>query len=129
MKLILCCRFSTVQSDVVSDDGLLNGWVCSIINGFLQSLQQYLPLISDGLSLNNILDQSMYYGVSLGRVGVDFRVMISTIFERAIYNLFCDGVNSATTHFIENLRTMRLLSPPKQIFPAIGKLCDVMSVG
>jgi hypothetical protein len=36
---------------------------------------RYIPKINDGGALNNILDQSMYLGMSLSRVGVEFRGM------------------------------------------------------
>lgn len=51
----------------------MNGFITNVISHFLKTLEIHLPLINEGLSVANILDQCMYYGSSLGRVGVDFR--------------------------------------------------------
>lgn len=43
-----------------------------------------LSQIRDGSSVALLLDQSMYFGMSLGRVNVDFRGLLPPIFERHV---------------------------------------------
>ncbi|EGF77683.1 hypothetical protein BATDEDRAFT_1846, partial [Batrachochytrium dendrobatidis JAM81] len=42
------------------------------------------PPIDDVSAVNSILTQTMYYGMSLGRVGIDFRQAVSGVFELAV---------------------------------------------
>jgi hypothetical protein len=44
-----------------------------------------LPRISEGSVLANILEEAMYCGLSLGRVGVDFR---GTVHQRNLVNRY-----------------------------------------
>jgi hypothetical protein len=71
----------------------------------LCSFYRHLPEIKEGAMLANILDQCMYYGVSLGRVGVDFRgINPITISKR---RLLIYWHRTIATHIWEsNLRTV-----------------------
>jgi len=61
------------EMDGVTDSNILHSWLTHKVSDYLETLERYLPKISDGGSLLNILDQSMYLGMSLSRVGVEFR--------------------------------------------------------
>ena len=41
-----------------------------------------------GASLANVLDQCMYFGLAMGRVGADFRVLLVCFFEREKKKIF-----------------------------------------
>jgi hypothetical protein len=56
----------------------------------------------------------MYYGASLGRVGLDFRGVLVPIFEKAIYNLFVNNLSSCVTYFTESIRTFKFVAPTHQ---------------
>jgi hypothetical protein len=47
----------------------------------METLGAYLPNISDGTSRESLLMQVLYAAGSLGRLGADFTMMISTLFE------------------------------------------------
>ena len=100
------------SDDNSSDDSLeygsiLFGWMNEIIGSYLTALEKDLPQINEGLSLQYLLDQCMYYGVSMGRVGVDFRGLLLPLFERCIFNLFTSGLSGSTLHFTETMRHYR----------------------
>lgn len=46
------------------------------------TLESELPRVADGASLANLLDQAMYAGLTLGRVGADLRPLLVVPFER-----------------------------------------------
>jgi hypothetical protein len=67
----------------------------------------YLPLVVEGSSIATVLDQCMYYGMSLGRVGVDFRSLLSPVFENHIYTIFVTSLDSAVEKFSLAIRAHR----------------------
>ncbi|XP_024196494.1 conserved oligomeric Golgi complex subunit 8 [Rosa chinensis] len=82
------------------DGGLLNSWLMHQVTSHLETLKILLPNISDGVSLSNILEESMYCGMVLGRViGLDFRGMLPPIFEEAVVNMFSNNVSRAVEGF------------------------------
>lgn len=66
------------------------------------------------------MEQCTYYGLSLGRIGVDFRGLFHPLFIKTIFNLFSNSMTASTHYFIETLKTYKFFLPPKQLaFPFI----------
>ncbi|CAM9287630.1 unnamed protein product [Chrysoparadoxa australica] len=63
---------------------VLSAWIMQHTADFLSKLQALLPLITDGTSLRSLLDQTMFFGSSMGRLGCDFRPLVQPIFESAV---------------------------------------------
>ncbi|KAI3745503.1 hypothetical protein L1987_58617 [Smallanthus sonchifolius] len=61
-------------------DSLLS-WAMHQISSHLKTLKIMLPKITEGGSLSNIIDQCMYCAMGLGWVGLDFRGLLSPLFE------------------------------------------------
>eukprot|EP00027_Filamoeba_sp_ATCC50430_P004536 CAMPEP_0168555300 /NCGR_PEP_ID=MMETSP0413-20121227/8255_1 /TAXON_ID=136452 /ORGANISM="Filamoeba nolandi, Strain NC-AS-23-1" /LENGTH=644 /DNA_ID=CAMNT_0008586129 /DNA_START=51 /DNA_END=1985 /DNA_ORIENTATION=- len=103
--------------DEPMDDGLLYGWMNKMITDYLTALDKFLPQVQDGLALSNTLDQCMYFGVSLGRVGVDFRGLLLPIFEKAIFSMFSSQIAASTSYFIDTIRSpsFKFVPPSKQL--------------
>ncbi len=59
---------------------------------YLETLRRQLPRISEGGSLASVLEHCMYCGMSLGRVGLDFRGLLVPIFEAEVLRLFANSV-------------------------------------
>jgi len=59
---------------------------------YLETLASQLPNIREGGGLASVLEHCMYCGMSLGRVGLDFRALLPPIFEACIVNLFTSSV-------------------------------------
>jgi len=76
-----------------SSGGLLSTWVGAKVENFLGEVRRVLPEVTDSALLNNILKQCMYCGLSLSRVGVDFRVLLLPIFTDHLLKLFSTNLD------------------------------------
>ncbi|ORY50075.1 Dor1-domain-containing protein [Rhizoclosmatium globosum] len=83
------------QTSALATSTILSSYVTQTVNLFLEALTQSLPHIHDTQSLSSLLTQTMYYGLSLGRVGVDFRILTTDPFltatERIATTLLDEG--------------------------------------
>lgn len=59
---------------------------------YLETLRRQLPRITEGGSLASVLEHCMYCGMSLGRVGLDFRGLLVPVFEQEVLRLFSSSV-------------------------------------
>lgn len=99
------------------DGGILYGWMNEIIAEYLLYLQKYLGQIKEGVSIANLLDQCMYYGISLGRVGIDFRPLFIPLFENTILSNFSYSISASTNYFILSLSSHISSSLPTVVPP------------
>eukprot|EP00128_Syssomonas_multiformis_P017487 Colp12_sorted_trinity150504_noHs@31980 len=90
---------------------LLHVWASRQIQCFLDVLRTSLPLVEEGALLSSLLGSCMYFGMSLGRVGLDFRPLVAPVFEKAVTNIFCSAVSQATRSFVDSLQPSALLAP------------------
>ncbi|XP_050364255.1 conserved oligomeric Golgi complex subunit 8 [Argentina anserina] len=100
------------------DGGLLFSWSMHQITSLLKTLKIVLPKITEGGSLSNILDQSMYCAMGLGWVGLDFRGLLPSLFEEAVLNLFAKNMSTAVENFQLVLDSHRWVPLPAVGFPA-----------
>ncbi|KAL4144665.1 hypothetical protein PRNP1_013791 [Phytophthora ramorum] len=78
-------------------------WATTTLANFIHILMKQLPKIDDFSSIATILEQSLFFGGSLGRVGVDFRAVLVVYFEDHVLNLMTEYWRSACREFQENL--------------------------
>lgn len=78
---------------------ILCDWTSSCVSGYLQRLKEGVKDITDGAALNTVLQQAMYCGQSLGRVGADFRAGLPRIFEEAVLRIYNSHLNAALRQF------------------------------
>ncbi|XVF35309.1 hypothetical protein REPUB_Repub18cG0134400 [Reevesia pubescens] len=102
----------TSGSEENYDGGLLFSWAMHQITSHLKTLKVMLPKITEGGSLSNILDQSMYCAMGLGWVGLDFRGLLPSLFEEAVLNLFSKNMNTAVENFQLVLDSHRWVPQP-----------------
>lgn len=94
-------QYRAIFSDEAQEDaGLLFSWVNQKVERFLTILTANLVSVTDGLGLSVLLEQSMYYGMSLGRIGLDFRPLLIPPFEQQISTVFAQLVVAATDRFV-----------------------------
>mmetsp|Transcript_22711 Transcript_22711/g.70153 ORF Transcript_22711/g.70153 Transcript_22711/m.70153 type:complete len:554 (-) Transcript_22711:151-1812(-) len=103
---------SSGGSEALGSDALLLSWATRRIDAYLQEVSALLPLIEDGGSLASVLEHCMYCGMSLGRVGLDFRGLLPPPFEACSRAMFVDGITAATGAFEDALQTHRWVALP-----------------
>ncbi|GAM18167.1 hypothetical protein SAMD00019534_013420 [Acytostelium subglobosum LB1] len=119
-KLTDCCRtnifdivtqfnaiFSDSDDELQMDDYILNGWIEMKLQYYLATLEKTLPLIKEGSSISYILENAMYYSMSMSRVGIDFRGLLPPIFEKVITSIFLSHTANAIHRFLETLKSFR----------------------
>lgn len=94
--MLQLCRFLCIQ------------YILLQINGFLQTLEADL---SRGVSsIETVLGQCMYFGLSFSRVGADFRALIAPIFVRVVRNKFESSISQVNEHFKQELDKFTLIN-------------------
>eukprot|EP00842_Homolaphlyctis_polyrhiza_P002621 jgi/Hompol1/335/HPOL_001128-RA len=83
--------------------------------------------ISDVSSVNSILTQTMYYGMSLGRVGIDFRQAVSPVFEQAVERIVKTAILDGVQTFLSWANRTRLTGV--YVHSAIPGISNSLSTG
>lgn len=78
---------------------ILFDWTLTCVADYLERLQAGIRDIRDGAALNTVLQQAMYCGQSLGRVGADFRSVLPPMFEEAVLRIYNTHLNAALRQF------------------------------
>lgn len=78
---------------------ILFDWTSSCVSDYLERLETGIKDIRDGAALNTVLQQAMYCGQSLGRVGADFRAALPPLFEDAVIRIYNSHLNAALRQF------------------------------
>lgn len=78
---------------------ILFDWTSSCVCDYLERLEAGIKDIRDGAALNTVLQQAMYCGQSLGRVGADFRSSLPPLFEDAVLRIYNSHLNAALRQF------------------------------
>ena len=86
---------------------VLNQWLTGRIERFVAFLRHYIFRVRDGASLHDILDQTMFFGASLGRLGADFRPLVIPIFEEAVVHLVVGRWEAAELELAHTLAAHR----------------------
>ncbi|RIB23888.1 Dor1-like family-domain-containing protein [Gigaspora rosea] len=82
----------------------ISDYTIHILGQLTSVLAEFTPLISDTSSLSSILTQLMYCGMSLGRVGVDFRHLVTGYFETAVERIVKKMITDGTQEFCDDLK-------------------------
>lgn len=106
--------FSDNTDDALKDPNdcgnkLFHSWLHEKIEEFLVTLENDLSH-KDLTSLDTILGQCMYFGLSFSRVGADFRGLMSPIFIRVILQNFNEAVVKLTRQFEIDIDNFTLIN-------------------
>eukprot|EP00953_Heterococcus_sp_UTEX-ZZ885_P020131 11261-Heterococcus_DN1.PRE.2 len=97
------------------NDAVLSTWLSRRVQLFTDLLAQLLPAIDDGASIRSLLEQSMSFAVSMGRLGADFRGLLIPIFEDAVWSSITSQWKTAQTEFESSIAVlMKQLTANKQ---------------
>ncbi|KAI8341429.1 Dor1-like family-domain-containing protein [Chlamydoabsidia padenii] len=77
-------------------DTLLPDYMTQLVMQIQQTLKDHLSFIDDTSALASLLTQLQYCGMSLGRVGLDFRSLFVQSFEQAVLPLVVRTMDQAT---------------------------------
>lgn len=112
-----------IKSKHVNHNFIFFSWIRNKIDEFLQVLRHDLSIIfgisgdpmnsvtsNNAASLDSILGQCMYFGLSFSKVGCDFRPVLVPIFTEAIVATFRNTVDIATNDFHQNMDRFTLLN-------------------
>jgi len=115
-----------MQQSSANDNGLLPFWIHSRITIFLNTTRRFLddsfaafdsfanahtgldrvlPLVTEASLRYSLLEQVMYCGFSLGRVGADFRGLVPSLFSEDIQKRFQVDVEKAVATFASSLHS------------------------
>jgi conserved oligomeric Golgi complex subunit 8 len=100
-------RSSLQQQQHSEGAGILQAWAERRTSAYLAAVEAHLPRVLEGGSVASVLDHTMYCGSSLGRVGLDFRPLLSPHFERAMGSLFSRAVEASTAALESQLEGYR----------------------
>lgn len=98
--------------DTNSKENLVfNSWLHEKIDDFLRTLENDLAHINNSLiDISYVLQQSMYFGVSFSRIGLDFRAQLGPIFIRAISKYLNTSVLKTTRQFESDMEHFTLIN-------------------
>nr|CAD7265309.1 unnamed protein product [Timema shepardi] len=82
-------------------------WLTEKISQFLSTLEQDLSH-GVGTSLDSIIGQCMYFGLSFSRVGADFRGVMAPVFVRTVSSNFEQSIKKSTKKFGQDMETFTL---------------------
>lgn len=89
--------FSNEQGTLLSD------YMIHVIDLVNTALETYLPMIEDTSALNSLLTQLQYCGMSLGRIGLDFRHIFVHSFEEAVQPMILRWIDNATEDLVQKI--------------------------
>lgn len=94
---------------------LLSDYMVNITGLIKSTLQLYLPMIEDTSALTSLLTQLQYCGLSLGRIGLDFRHIFVHSFEEAVQPMILKWIDSSTEDIVKIIvqSTEEALAPSK----------------
>ena len=72
------------------------------VTDFLTTLEHDLPQVSPS-SLESVFSQCMYFGLSFGRIGADFRVLVVPILSRVVLDRFDQSLLAAQNQFSNSM--------------------------
>ncbi|XP_055837984.1 conserved oligomeric Golgi complex subunit 8 [Episyrphus balteatus] len=101
---------SSLKANSLSSDAgrLFQSWLHRKIANFLETLET--DLLKGVNSLDTVLGQCMYFGLSFSRVGADFRALMAPIFIRVIKQNFSNSIQGVNQNFERDLERYTLIN-------------------
>ncbi|KAJ3155366.1 conserved oligomeric Golgi complex component [Geranomyces michiganensis] len=86
---------------------ILSSYVVHRIQHLCATLQAHLPHVDDASQVASLCTQTMYFGMSLGRVGIDFRAVVAGFFEDAVEEIVRRAIGDGVDTFDAWIADMR----------------------
>lgn len=91
----------------INESAIFYSWINEKVSQFLTTLEQDLNR-GVGSSLDSIIGQCMYFGLSFSRVGADFRGLLAPIFIGTVSRNFEHAVRKASKKFEQDMENFTL---------------------
>ncbi|XP_034242696.1 conserved oligomeric Golgi complex subunit 8 isoform X2 [Thrips palmi] len=102
---------------------LFYSWIMEKVMQFLSTLEKDLAH-GVGSSLDSVVRQCMYFGLSLSRVGADFRGLLAPIFVKALQQSIEVSIVKATRKFEQDMENFTLPKIHSSIARSLGSMQD-----
>ena len=100
-----------------SGAGILSDWAAVAVGRYMGVVRARLAEISEGAQLASVLEHCMYCGMSLSRVGCDFRGLLVPFFEVRAAEIFLQGVAEALSSFSQMVHAHQWAAAPALVAP------------
>ncbi|KAK0076618.1 hypothetical protein PV325_005087 [Microctonus aethiopoides] len=95
------------RDPIINESAIFHHWLEEKLSQFLRTLEQVLPGVT---SIDSILGQCTYFGLSFGRVGADFTIRMSDIFVQVISKKLQKNITRTTKKFDKDMETFTLIN-------------------
>ncbi|KAI8799675.1 Dor1-like family-domain-containing protein [Cladochytrium replicatum] len=85
----------------ISAESILSSYVAYVVQDLIAALRRGMPAVTEATTLHSIMTQCLYYGLSLGRLGIDCRLAIVSIMEENMERIVGDTIQNGLAHFLE----------------------------
>jgi len=104
-------NMSLITASMLRDQAeakVFNFWILDKITSFINTLRESLK--SDGVKgrFDNIVNQAMYFGLAYSRIGLDFRLLLTELFEEFAFEQLKDSIVNANSRFDDSLARFNL---------------------
>ncbi|XP_014254084.1 conserved oligomeric Golgi complex subunit 8 [Cimex lectularius] len=97
----------TTNTQHFNDYSILQEWINNKVNEFVAVLEKELSSCNDAVGC---LEQVMYFGQSLGRVGSDLRALVAPVFVKRLTQALISQIQEATLQFTCDMNKFSLES-------------------
>jgi conserved oligomeric Golgi complex subunit 8 len=105
----------TGTTELLTAGATLSDYVTYILEEMRRTIEEHLVNIKDISQLSSLLTQLMYCGMSLGRVGLDFRSLFAMRFQDAMLKLTQSLIDDAKKGFLDAITKAKTENiPPSQ---------------
>ncbi|XP_046387778.1 conserved oligomeric Golgi complex subunit 8 [Ischnura elegans] len=110
---------SSSKYNSINESAIFYSWITEKISQFLKTLEDDLTR-GVGNSLDSIIGQCMYFGLSFSRIGADFRSLMAPIFIRIISQNFEQAVKKCTKTFESDLEKFSLVKSQAKMYASVS---------
>ncbi|XP_047002255.1 conserved oligomeric Golgi complex subunit 8 [Schistocerca americana] len=107
----------------VNETAIFYSWITEKIHNFLNTLERDVDRANT--SLDSVLGQCMYFGLSFSRVGADFRGLLAPVFIKTVTQNFEKAVRKANKKFEQDMESFTVSKTPSNVrtspSPTTGK--------
>lgn len=105
----------TGTTELLTAGATLSDYITYILEEMRRTIEEHLVNIKDISQLSSLLTQLMYCGMSLGRVGLDFRSLFAMRFQDAMLKLTQSLIDDAKKGFLDAITKAKTENiPPSQ---------------